>query len=72
MPGVAESIVATPGTVAGVTLVAVEPAPAPSAFTARSAIVYAVPFVRPVTVTGEVVAAGLKGVQFTPESSVYS
>ena len=45
-----------PGTVAGVTLLdATDVEPSPSAFTALTVKVYAVPFARPVTVMGEAV-----------------
>jgi len=56
----------------GVAETALDEAPAPIAFTARSAIEYAVPLVSPVIATGELASAGLSAVQFVPESSVYS
>jgi hypothetical protein len=55
LPAVAVPIVGAPGVVAGVTLLdADEAGPVPAAFVAVTVKVYAVPFVRPVTVHGEV------------------
>ena len=51
-----------PGVVAGVTLTEADAGLTPTAFTARSAIEYSVPLVRPETVTGDAVTAGLSAV----------
>ena len=53
-PATALTEVGAPGTVAGVTeLEAEEATPVPTAFVAVTVKVYAVPFVKPVTVIGE-------------------
>ena len=53
LPATAAIAVGAPGTVAGITLLdAAEGAPLPTAFVATTVNVYAVPFVRPVTVNG--------------------
>ena len=53
LPAVAVPIVGAPGTVAGVTLFeAAEAGPVPIALVALTVKVYAVPFVKPVTVIG--------------------
>jgi hypothetical protein len=52
---VAASDVGVPGTVYGVTVVAVDAEPVPPALTARTATLYAVPLVRPEMVSGEAV-----------------
>ena len=54
LPGVAARAEGATGVVIGVTAAdAVEAAPVPAAFVAVTVNVYAVPFVRPVTVHGE-------------------
>jgi hypothetical protein len=61
-----------PGTVAGVTAVeAVENALVPTEFVAEILKVYAVPLVRPVTVSGELVRVVDQLVQFEPASDEY-
>ena len=53
LPAVAVTAVGAPGTVAGVTLLeAADAGPVPIALVAVTVKVYAVPFVRPVTVIG--------------------
>lgn len=53
LPATADPIDGAPGTVAGTTLLeAAEAAPVPTAFVAVTVKVYALPFVRPVTVSG--------------------
>jgi hypothetical protein len=55
LPAVAVPMVGAPGTVDGVTLFeAPDAAPLPTALRAVTAKVYACPFVRPLTVTGDV------------------
>jgi hypothetical protein len=60
-PGVATPMTGAPGIVAGVTLLdAAEAAPVPMALMAVTVNVYAVPFVRPVTVMGDVADVAVK------------
>jgi hypothetical protein len=65
-------IVGAPGVVYGVALETADDVPEPPAFTARSAMPYVVPFVRPEMVNGEVVDAGLSVVHVEPEFVEYS
>ena len=71
MPAVTELIVGAPGVVYGVALETADAVPDPPAFTARSAMPYVVPFVRPEIVRGEVVDAGLRVVHVEPEFVEY-
>ena len=61
LPAVAVPIAGAPGTVFGVTLLdAAEAVPVPTAFVAVTVKVYAVPLVRPVTVSGLVAPVAVK------------
>ena len=71
-PGVAFSPVGAFGVVSVVTATVADGVPAPTPLTARRPIVYAVPLVRPVIVTGLLVVAGAKAAQLTPPFVVYS
>jgi hypothetical protein len=71
-PGVATALLTAPGVVAGVpTAEAIDAVPEPTAFIARSFIVYSVPFVKPVMVTGEEMPAEVAA-QVRPPLSEYS
>jgi hypothetical protein len=68
LPGVAPPMVGAPGAVAAiVTLTVLDAAPVPCAFVAVAEQVYVVPFVNPVTVTGDAApdAAMAPGLQVT-------
>ena len=56
----------------GVTLTALDAAPAPTVFTARSLMLYVVALVSPVIEIGDVAAAGSRVVQLVPPSVEYS
>ena len=66
-----EVMVGAPGVVYGVALDTADAVPDPPAFTARSAMPYVVPFVRPEMVNGEVVEAGVSVVHVEPEFVEY-
>lgn len=69
---VAVSPVGAPSTPTGVTDTGDDAVPAPETVTARSLTEYAVPFVRPVMVTGDVESVGDTAVQVEPPSIEYS
>ena len=66
LPGVAESDAGAEGGVAGVLVTGTEVVPVPTALMAFRYTVDGIPFVRPETVTGELVWGGLKGMKVIP------
>ena len=65
-PGATVTPPGGPGVVLGVTSTAVDAAPGPAAFTARTRTRYAVPFTSPVTAIGLAVDAGLLAIHVVP------